>query len=280
MFVKKLVVDYFLRMKREIEELEIIKREVEIEPKRRLVISVIGPRRAGKTTYLKEIAKKMGEFFYIDFENVAFKAITPEEVIELLSLYSEIFERSPNAVFLDEIQNLKDWESVARTFTDMGMYVIVSGSSSKLMSKEIATQLRGRSISYILLPFSFREYLKAVGVEVKKYPLLEEEGKIKKILNNFLLDTSYPEIVITKNHKLLQEYYNTILYKDFVERFELKSIELTKFIFDFFLSNFSREFSINKIYNFLKSQGLKFGKNTLYSYVEKIPETLSVFFVE
>ncbi len=280
MFVKKLVVDYFLKVKGDIENLRMVERELKVKPEKGLAISIIGPRRAGKTTYMKGIAKSMGESFYIDFEHTAFRAITPEEVIELLSLYSEVFGKTPEAIFLDEVQKLNGWESVVRSLIDTGKYVFISGSSSKLMSREIATQLRGRSMSYVLLPFSFREYLKAKGVKSEKYMTLEEEGNIKNYLKKFLTDTSYPGVVLTGNYRLLQEYYNTILYNDFVERFELKSIELSRFIFDFMLSNFSREFSVNKIHNFLKSQGLRFGKNTLYSYVEKIPETLSVFFVE
>lgn len=280
MFVKKLVVDYLLKVAEEIESLKMVERDLKIKPEKGLAISVLGPRRAGKTTYMKGVAKSMGESFYIDFEHTAFRAITPEEIIELLSLYSEVFGEKTEAIFLDEVQKLEDWESVVRSLIDMGKYVFISGSSSRLMSREIATQLRGRSMSYVLLPFSFREYLKAKGVKVKKYMTLEEEGKIKNHLKKFLTDTSYPGVVLTGDYRLLQEYYNTILYNDFVERFELKSIELARFIFDFMLSNFSREFSVNKIHNFLKSQGLRFGKNTLYSYVEKIPETLSVFFVE
>ncbi len=280
MFVKKLVVDYFLKVAQDIESLKMVERELKVKPEKGLSISVLGPRRAGKTTYMKGVAKSMEESFYIDFEHTAFRAITPEEVIELLSLYSEVLGRTPEAIFLDEVQRLKGWEGVVRSLIDTGKYVFVSGSSSKLMSREIATQLRGRSISYVLLPFSFREYLKAKGVRVKKYMTLEEEGNIKNQLKKFFTNTSYPGVVLTGNYRLLQEYYNTILYNDFVERFELKSIELARFIFDFMLSNFSREFSVNKIYNFLKSQGLRFGKNTLYTYVEKIPETLSVFFVE
>jgi predicted AAA+ superfamily ATPase len=280
MFDKKLVVDYFLKVREEIERLVMIERELKVKAERGLAVSVIGPRRSGKTTYMMGVARSMKEFFFIDFEHVAFRAITPEEVMKLPSLYSEIFGERPEAIFLDEVQRLCEWECVVRSFLNEGKYVFISGSSSKLMSKEIATQLRGRSMSYVLLPFSFREYLKAKGVAVERHVTLEAEGRVKKLLREFLLDTSYPEVVLTGNRRLLQEYYNTILYNDFVERFELKSIELARFIFEFLLSNFSREFSVNKIHNFLKSQGFRFGKNTLYSYLEKIPETLSIFFVE
>ena len=82
--------------------------------------------------------------------------------------------------------------------------------------------------------------------------------------------------MITGNERILGEYYNTIFYADFVERFKLKSLEVARFIFNFFIQNFSSEFSINKIMNFLSSQGIKFGKETVYEYVEKLPETLNL----
>jgi len=82
--------------------------------------------------------------------------------------------------------------------------------------------------------------------------------------------------LITGNERILGEYYNTIFYADFVERFKLKSLEVARFIFNFFIQNFSSEFSINKIMNFLSSQGIKFGKETVYEYVEKLPETLNL----
>ena len=139
MFAKKLVVDYFLKVAEEIESLKMVERELKVKPEKGLAITIIGPRRAGKTTYMKGVAKSMGESFYIEFEHTAFRAITPEEVIELLSLYSEVFGKTPEVIFLDEVQKLNNWEGVVRSLIDTGKYVFVSGSSSKLMSREIVT---------------------------------------------------------------------------------------------------------------------------------------------
>ena len=280
MFDRRIVEDYFIRKAEEIKNEKLIERDIKIDLIKGKAISVVGPRRAGKTSLLKLVSKQNEEYFFIDFEHVAFLRIEPEEIFKLISIYSEIFSKEPKILFLDEIQNLKNWESVVRSLLDSGYLPIISGSSSKLLSGEIATQLRGRSLTYYVFPFSFREFLKLKDMEIKKHLTLEQEGKIKGLLRNYILSTSYPEILITGNYKLLSEYYNSIFYRDFVERFKLKSFEVAKFIFNFFLQNFSREISINKIVNFLKSQGLRFGKNTVYEYVEKLPETLNVFLVE
>jgi predicted AAA+ superfamily ATPase len=260
--------------------LKIIDRELNINFAEGKATVIVGPRRAGKTFFLKSFALKQNAFFYIDFENIIFKKLSPLEIFEIISIYTETFGEKPSLLLLDEIQNLPEWQSVVRALLERNYNLLISGSSSKLLSMEIATQLRGRSLSYLLLPFSFREFLLLKKFEMKKHLTLEEEGKIKNLLIEYMEGSSYPEVLITGNERILGEYYNTILYTDFVERFRLKSLDVARFVFNFFLFNFSNEFSINKIVNFLSSQGIKFGKETVYDYVEKLPETLNVFFIE
>jgi predicted AAA+ superfamily ATPase len=280
MYNKRLVKDYFIHEKENIQRLKIIDRELNINFAEGKATVIVGPRRAGKTFFLKSFALKQNAFFYIDFENIIFKKLSPLEIFEIISIYTETFGEKPSLLLLDEIQNLPEWQSVVRALLERNYNLLISGSSSKLLSMEIATQLRGRSLSYLLLPFSFREFLLLKKFEMKKHLTLEEEGKIKKLLIEYMEGSSYPEVLITGNERILGEYYNTILYTDFVERFRLKSLEVARFVFNFFLFNFSNEFSINKIVNFLSSQGIKFGKETVYDYVEKLPETLNVFFIE
>jgi len=280
MYNKRLVKDYFIHEKENIQRLKIIDRELNINFAEGKATVIVGPRRAGKTFFLKSFALKQNTFFYIDFENIIFKKLSPLEIFEIISIYTETFGEKPSLLLLDEIQNLPEWQSVVRALLERNYNLLISGSSSKLLSMEIATQLRGRSLSYLLLPFSFREFLLLKKFEMKKHLTLEEEGKIKNLLIEYMEGSSYPEVLITGNERILGEYYNTILYTDFVERFRLKSLDVARFVFNFFLFNFSNEFSINKIVNFLSSQGIKFGKETVYDYVEKLPETLNVFFIE
>ena len=99
-------------------------------------------------------------------------------------------------VFLDEIQNVENWESWVRTLLEEGINVFISGSSSKLLSKEIATQLRGRSLTYTISPFSFGEFLKAKKIKIKKYLSSSEKARIMKEMENYLNFGGYPEIVL------------------------------------------------------------------------------------
>jgi predicted AAA+ superfamily ATPase len=187
-----------------------------------------------------------------------------------------------NNVFLDEIQNIKNWESAVRTLLDRtNLNIFVTGSSSKLLSREIATQLRGRSLSYLLLPFSFREFLKAKGFKLREVLTDKDRAIIKNLLKEYLDYGGFPEVVLSESkEKILREYYNAILFRDFVERFNLKSISVARFLFEFITQNIANEISINKIINYFKTQEISFGKNTIYDYVDKLQDTLIFFFIE
>jgi predicted AAA+ superfamily ATPase len=169
MYNKRLVKDYFIHEKENIQRLKIIDRELNINFAEGKATVIVGPRRAGKTFFLKSFALKQNTFFYIDFENIIFKKLSPLEIFEIISIYTETFGEKPSLLLLDEIQNLPEWQSVVRALLERNYNLLISGSSSKLLSMEIATQLRGRSLSYLLLPFSFREFLLLKKFEMKKH---------------------------------------------------------------------------------------------------------------
>jgi hypothetical protein len=90
----------------------------------------------------------------------------------------------------------------------------------------------------------------------------------------------FPEVVLEgKKERILKEFYELILFKEVIERYNLKNISLARFLRSFFLQNFSKEITINKISNFFKSQGRSFGKNTLYDYVDKLEDSIAIFFL-
>ncbi|HIE36059.1 MAG TPA: ATP-binding protein [Candidatus Omnitrophica bacterium] len=260
----------------------LLPRELKVTQIQGKVIGIVGPRRAGKTYYFFQLMKPVKEVsLYLDFEDSSLFTVKFDEVLEIANLFTEITGKEPKYIFLDEIQNLEKWETAVRTLLDRTPFnIFVTGSSSKLLSKEIATQLRGRSLTYILLPFSFREFLKAKKIELKNVFTQIEKAKMKKYLREYLELGGFPEVVLKEEReKILKEYFDTIFFRDFVERHELKSLEIARFIFSFVFQNFSSEISVNKIVNFLKSEGKKFGKNTVYSYIEKLQDTQAVFFV-
>jgi predicted AAA+ superfamily ATPase len=283
MYKEKFVLNYFEKMIKKIEDLKIIKRDLKMEEVENKVITLIGPRRVGKTYYLLDYLKnKYKKFIYLNFESIELKYLEPLEVLEVISLFKSSFFET-DVILLDEIQNIKNWESLARTLIDEEYRIFITGSSSKLLSKEIATQLRGRSLSYLLLPFSFKEFLKTKEFN-KKILSLDNISKIKSFLLEYLEFGGFPEIVLTKDFDkkeiLIKNYIDLLFLKDFVERFEIRNLEIGRFIFEFLLQNFSSEISINKVVNHIYSLFKLKSKNTIYEYFNFIEDTLNFFFVE
>lgn len=147
--------------------------------------------------------------------------------------------------------------------------IFITGSSSNLLSKEIATALRGRSLSFRLFPLSFREFLTFKGSKFKE-PLIEaERGKIKRYLEEYVEYGGFPEIVDYPpllKIKTLQEYLDLIIYKDLIERYGIEKIHAMKGLIRVITRNFARRSSIRKLHNMLSSLGLNLSKSKIYEY--------------
>ncbi|MCD6381687.1 MAG: ATP-binding protein [Candidatus Aenigmarchaeota archaeon] len=276
---KEDIVDYI----KEYEEFQpkVLKRELKVPLHSKFIVSIIGPRRAGKTYYLFQLRKSLSNSFYLNFEDPRLFGISYKDIREIINIYIEIYGKNPSTLLLDEIQNVKGWEKVVRELHDLRKYeIFITGSSSKLLSKEIATRLRGRSLSFLLLPFSFREFLVAKGINVEKYMTREKESKIKKLLFEYLEFGGFPDVVLNEEKtKILKEYSDLILFRDFIERHKVRYVEFARFLHTFILQNFSNEVSVNSIFNKIKSLGVKVSKNSLYSYLSKLEDTSFFFFL-
>ena len=258
----------------------LVDRELKVDDSR--AVTIIGPRRAGKTYYFYQLIRNRKEkTLYLNFEDVRLMGVHARDILDIIRMYTELTGRMPERIFLDEIQNVAGWEYAVRTLIDKGKQKIyLTGSSSKFLSREVATQLRGRTFSYILLPFSFREYLKVRGVSFEGLLSKDEESKIRNALRNYIESGGFPEIVLGGDkERILKEYVDMVLFRDFVERHSLKNISIARFLMNHFLQNYSKEFSINSIAKKIRSSGVKFGINTLYDYVDKIEDTVFIFFL-
>jgi predicted AAA+ superfamily ATPase len=255
-----------------------VRRELEVHGRRDRIISIIGPRRAGKTYYFYQLCTvDRKSSLYLNFEDTRLMDVTFREIRDLIRVYMELASKTPSNIYFDEVQNVEKWEIALRELLDLQSYnIFVTGSSSKLLSREIATQLRGRTFSYLLLPFSFREFLEAKKVATEN-PSMDETAHLRSLLREYLEFGGFPEVVLeeTEKDKILKEYFEMILFRDIVERHKLKNVGLARFLLSFLLQNFSKEISVNKILKSLKPQ--RFGKNTLYNYVDKIQDSVILF---
>ena len=260
--------------------------EIPIETKLQRAISLIGPRRVGKTYELFIIAKKISDkygkdkTFYINFEKPILSGIDSKEIDKIIEAYFSMFPENKKQnfwLFLDEIQNVKNWELFVRSCLDQGIRVFISGSSSKLLSKEIATSMRGRNLSYKIYPFSFKEYLNTMNFQIQKFYSSKEKSEIEKYFDDYLNWGGYPETVISPENKekLLLEIFNTTILNDIIERNKIRNTPILKLMIKALLT--SKEFSVNKFYNYLKSQGIKIGKNSLYFNLDYLEDAFFIF---
>lgn len=265
------------------------KRELVIPTDINRVVTIIGLRRVGKTYLLfhaisdllaKGLDKK--RFFYINFEDERLSDVSKKDLAGIIELYYKI---NPDAdtlyFFLDEIQVVDGWELFIRRLTERkGVRILITGSSSKLLSMEIATSLRGRTLSFSLLPLSFREYLKAMDFS-PAFPLIESErGILKGHLESFMQYGGFPELLDNERMikiRILKEYVDLMIYKDIVERYGIEKIAALKFMIKSLIRNFSRELSVRKLGNYLQSANLPLSSKKLYEYFSYLEDINFVF---
>ncbi len=278
---------YIIDKKRDIEKLDIKKRRLEIADTQRFITSIIGPRRAGKTFFLYDLIRnkldlREEKYLFLNFEDESLVNASSKQIADSVNAHQEIYGVMPEYLFFDEIQRISGWENALFTLFEKKRYkIFISGSSSKLLSKEIATQLRGRSLSYIILPFSFKEFLDIKNVKIPKIKSTEDENKIKNMLHQYLKSGGFPDVVFEPHiaEKFFRNYLDVLIFRDIVEIYGIKNMFVIRFLINSLLSSYSKEFSINKTFNTLKSQGIKVSKKTLYTYSTFIQDTSFSFFL-
>jgi uncharacterized protein len=254
----------------------------------------IGMRRVGKTFLMYQILQELlaqgipkEQIIYINFEDERLEDLTVEKLHLITDVHSELFPMSVGKrryLFLDEIQTVNQWEKfVRRTVDNEDIRVYLTGSSSKMLSTEIATSLRGRSLSFEVSPFSFPEYLKHLDIEFPKHPHSKLIALLKNRFREYLVTGGFPETIGMPEDlriHILQEYVNVAMHRDIVERHQVKNPEALKALVKFMLDNAAGLFSVNKAYNVFRSQGRSVSKDSLYRYLDYVQDAFLLFPVE
>ncbi len=240
------------------------------------IVAIVGPRRVGKTYFMLDKINQLRENgkkpLFIDFEDLHFKGYGLDEIIEAQREITPLSDHS--YIFLDEIHNLRDWGSHLRTLHNSGKFrIMITGSSSRLLLKEISSNLRGRYISKLLIPFSYPEYLR-----LKHGP---GEPDTKGDIQEYMDLGGYPEVIklyndMEKQEKLKSIYYTT-LYRDIIERFNVKEKEVLEFILNYMISNTGNTVTISKLHKVIRSNLTNVSKRTVWKYYNFVLDSLSVF---
>jgi predicted AAA+ superfamily ATPase len=257
---------------------EIWNRTLEIPSESGKIVTLSGVRRSGKTFHLfglMDRLKKNGvearRLLYFSFEDERLQ-MTVDELDLILQAYRELYpdlDLSDCYFFFDEIQEVDGWEKfIARVYASVSRRVFITGSNAKLLSEDIATALRGRAITFEIYPFSFSEYAGALhpGLNPQKSA---DRAKLVVAFGEFMRGGGFPEVIRQEKklrEKILQEYFNVMLFRDLVERYRIPQAVMLKYFCKRIVSAGGGEFSVHKIYNELKSQGYQVSKDTLYAY--------------
>ena len=256
------------------------------------IITIIGARRSGKTYVLYQIMDRLLEevdkskIIYVNFEDERLDIDTADLDL-ILQGYREIYpENNLDSCyfFFDEIQNVSGWEKfVRRLYDSISKRIYLTGSNAKMLSAEISTSLRGRSLSYEIYPLSFYEYLSFKGISTDLY-VSETKGAVYNALETYLASGGFPELTVMddKNiiNSVLQEYFDVMMFRDLVEHYGIKNIIALKYFLKRTFASAAKQISINRIYNDLKSAGIKIGKNSLYDFIRMAESVFMVHTVK
>lgn len=271
-----------------------IERTLEFPHSKNAIKVAIGMRRSGKSCFLYQTINKLlakgiakQQILIINFEDERLLPMSAKEMGALLDSFYTLYPENHDRccyLFLDEVQNVPDWPLVIRRYFDTkNVQLYLTGSSAKLLSKEIASSLRGRSLAVEVWPYSFKEYALAHKISLPEKPFGKKAQDIlqKHLLNYFEIG-GFPAIQhLPKNEwrDTLQSYVDTVIFRDIVERHNVSNIVLLKYLITTVLKNAATIFSINKFYNDIKSQGYNFSKETIHLYMTYIEDAFLAFTV-
>ncbi|MBM3233749.1 ATP-binding protein [Candidatus Pacearchaeota archaeon] len=225
-----------------------------------LIKVIIGPRRAGKSFFALHFLNKKGNFGYVNFDDEKLVGVKDYDII--VEAMNTVY-KNPEFVLFDEIQNLPKWELFLNRLHRRNLNLIVTGSNSKLLSKELATHLTGRYFLITIFPFSFKEYL-----EIEKKELTSHQ--IKEKLYNYIIYGGYPEPLIRKmDYKdYLTILFNSIVYKDIVKRYKIRFPQRIENLAFYLMSNIANEYSYNNLSKMTKINSVHTTKK-YFGYLEE-----------
>ena len=256
---------------------------------------IIGMRRAGKTWFcFQKITELLAngvtkdKVFYLNFEDDRLLEFNVGHFQEILDVFYAKYPKNKNCTcyfFFDEIQRIDQWEVFVRRLLDTeNVRIYLTGSSSKLLSSEIASGLRGRALTTEIFPFSFHEFLRFHGLfaDIPDTFGSKTAAVLRKAANDYFETGGFPEVLNMPAHfriETLQGYIDTVLLKDIIERHQVSNITAIKYMVRHLMTAPSRKFSVNKFYNALQSMSIKCGKNSLYEFLDHLVDAFVFYSV-
>lgn len=261
---------------------DVVKRDIVLDIDTKNVIHnatiLTGFRRVGKTYIVFEAIERLlkkysrEEVVYLNFEDE--RIINPDSSLltDLIPEAQALFGQKPKYIFLDELQLIPNWSKWVRRILDTEqVQIIITGSSSKMGSSELPTELRGRAWEIKVNPLNFGEFLrfKNTDLNFSNFEFLDQEkSKFKFLFNEYLNFGGLPAVVLSpeaKKQELIQSYFRTVVQKEIIERYKINNENVLKTLLKLLIN--SNYITISKLFNSLKSLGLAVGKTTIDKYI-------------
>jgi len=242
-------------------------KENEIDTNSKLAQIVTGIRRCGKST-LAQMAFRKLKYAFVNFDDERLYELQAEDLNHLLEALYAVYGEFDH-LLLDEIQNVDGWHLFVNRLLRNKIKIILTGSNSNLLSREMATHLTGRYAIIELFPFSFGEYLKANKQEQQIINTAKGKGLAMNLFMEYLVKGGFPEVVRGENRKTyVANLFEAIVTRDIIYRYKIRHVRTFREISLWLTGNYGAEISYNRIKNIF---GLG-SENTAKNYVSYLEE--------
>jgi len=270
--LKKIIIDQRVEIDNKIEKGNFIDRDFDLNKIKKYlsapnIVIISGVRRCGKSTFAV-LAMQGQNFAHMNFDDNELDGFTKGDFPKLLDAFYELYGEDLEYILLDEIQNISGWELFAAKLR-RSKKVIITGSNANLLSTELATHLTGRHSDVVLLPFSFKEFLRLKNIQWSDTDLYNSRkiANLNKILDEYIAVGGFPE-AYTIDADVVDGIYNDIISKDILFRHNVRYQKALKAIAHYLLSNFGQEFSYKKLTNIFEIKN----EHTMRNYVGYLEE--------
>ena len=262
----------------------IVDRDITLEKKANYVL--VGLRRAGKTTLLYKRVQDLiregvewNQIIYINFEDERLVGFTREDFDDILLVAEELSDKE-HYFYFDEIQNIEGWEKFAIRIANQGYKADITGSNATMLSKEVEARLGGRYISKEVLPYSFKEYLRACGVNPHSYAN-KDIAKVNNLLEQYYVFGGFPETLnFINKREYLSSLYQKVLYGDIIAHYKVRNENGMKLLVKKLSESVMQDISYSKLQNVIAGIGYKISKEIIMDYCDYCQESFLVFKME
>ena len=271
-----------------------VPRHLRVEPVHGKATICIGVRRSGKSTYMSQIMQRLvasgvsrQNILQLNFFDDRLHRLQSDTLTLIPEAYFSLFPEKKNTetvyIFFDEIQSVEGWEPfVDRMMRMEKCEIYITGSSARMLSKEIATQMRGRALSWEMFPFSFREFMDFKQIDSSAPFSTKKRLFLQKGFEEYWESGGFPEVAglsRTLRIKIHQEYFQAILFRDLVERHDVSHPRGVSDLAHWLIDNIASPYSVNNLTGYLKSLGHKVPKSSVSDYLEWFEDAFFLFTV-